>query len=183
MPEIYSKSDISTLVGRNIFFDANVLIYIFWPTGSNWQEKEYSSIFKSLIQQKNPLIIDNTIISEIYNRTFRLEFDKFAEREHRYVNPSEFKNFRNSVEGQQIDKDISTVLKDKILKNFGVLGKSYSKTDINKLLSGGSLDYSDRVIVDLCESNNAVLLTNDGDFFNSRIPLLTANKKMLNNKL
>ncbi|MCG6146129.1 hypothetical protein [Leptospira bandrabouensis] len=180
MPERYTKADIAKLVGRNIFFDANILIYIFWPTGSNWQEKEYSSMLSSLIRQKNPLIVDNTIISEIYNRTFRLEFDKVAEREHRYINPSEFKNFRNSLEGKQIDKDISTVLKDKILKNFDIVGKSYFKTDINKLLSGGSLDYSDRVIADLCESKSAILLTNDGDFIDSALPILTANKKLLN---
>ena len=183
MAERYVKTDIPKLAGKSIFFDANILIYIFWPIGSNWQEREYSSILSSLIRQKNPLIVDNTIISEIYNRAFRLEFDKFAEREHRYVNPSEFKSFRNSAEGQQIDKDISTVIKDKILKEFSVVGKSYSRIDIHNLLSNSLLDYSDRVIVNLCEINHAILLTNDSDFSSSNIPLLTANKKLFTKDL
>ncbi len=44
MAKFYDSSDIHSLDKRQIFFDANILLYIFWPTGSSW-EKQYSAIF------------------------------------------------------------------------------------------------------------------------------------------
>ncbi|MBE7446151.1 MAG: hypothetical protein HS132_13220 [Planctomycetia bacterium] len=53
MKKRYSSKDISLICNRQIFFDANVIIYIFWPTGQYSREQQYSSIFGQLIKQNN----------------------------------------------------------------------------------------------------------------------------------
>ena len=73
----YTLKDISTIRDRKVFFDANVLIYIFWPSGYYRREPGYSSAFGSLFRQKNELLVDFIVISEIVNHTHRLEYKKY----------------------------------------------------------------------------------------------------------
>lgn len=48
----YSIQNLSGLNDRKVFFDANVLIYIFWPSGAYFWEDKYSSVFSKLLRQK-----------------------------------------------------------------------------------------------------------------------------------
>ena len=72
----YSTHNISAVTDRKIFFDANVLLYIFWPSGSfNW-ENNYSTAYSILLRQGNELVVDFIVISEVINRAIRLEYEK-----------------------------------------------------------------------------------------------------------
>ena len=53
----YALQNITDLQNRKVFFDANVLIYIFWPTGSYRWETDYSSAFGSLLRTNNELVV------------------------------------------------------------------------------------------------------------------------------
>lgn len=173
MKKTFKLQDYNQLSNRIIFFDANVLIYLFWPTGEHYYEQNYARVFNNLLKQKNELYIDFLIISEIINRVLRIEHKK-------YNHTQNFKEFRNSEDGKETLNDIFLIVKNNILNCFKVIGKSFDKKDIDNFLILNELDFIDKATVTLCKENNMVLLTNDRDFKNSGIDILTGNPYILN---
>lgn len=170
----YSASSIPTLKDRSIFFDANSLIYIFWSTSPDSQEAiDYGSILNNLLKNKANLVINETVISEIINRVLRLEFYKSN------MPKDKFKEFRDSLEGQSVQEDIYTIIKNKILCNFQITNDSFSKEELDSILNVTMLDFNDKLIELLCKKNGMILLTHDHDFSSSDIDILTANTKLL----
>lgn len=169
----YRLQDIPLLQGRDIFVDANVLIYLFWPTGSYRLENAYAKAVSTLLKQKNRLCIDLFVISEVINSAIREEKKK--------AQPDlGFKEFRNSSEGVSALEDIHTIVRDGIFSQFSFLGKSFTKEEVNGFLIVDTLDFVDKCILAVCRENNCVLLTNDKDFKSSDIDILTANPNLLN---
>lgn len=170
----YKLQEVSLLSGKDIFFDANVLIYLFWPTGSYYYEQNYARVFKALLKQGNNLYVDFSIISEIVNRVLR--------EEHKKLQPGmKLKEFRDSPEGQQVLSDIYLIIKSNILSKFCVIGKAFDKKDIEKFLVVDELDFVDKATQYICKVNSFVLLTNDKDFRNCDFDILTGNPNILNN--
>ncbi|MDP4266299.1 MAG: PIN domain-containing protein [Bacteroidota bacterium] len=175
----YSTRDVTVINGRKVFFDANVLIYIFWPTGNyNW-EKYYSSTFGRLLRQENELFVDYMVISEIINRTHRSEFEKHLIANEIPQGVLKYKQYRDSEDGKNALKDINLIINDVILDKFSIIGKSFTKTDIQSFLTTDTLDFADKVINLLCKENSFILLTNDADFKNADIDILTSNPALL----
>lgn len=169
----YKLQDVADLKDRAVFLDANILIYLFWPTGQHHFEKNYARVFKSLLNQKNKMLVDFLIISEVINRVIRIE--------HQKINPNQkFKDFRNSQEGKEALNDIYLIVKNDILNRFDVVGKVFTKRDIEDKLMIDELDFVDKATVDLCKEYNLVLLTNDKDFKNAGLDILTGNPSILN---
>ncbi len=167
----YQLQNCNLLIDRSIFFDTNVLIYLFWPTNSRW-EKHYASTFKCLLKQRNKLFVDYLVISEVINTIIRLEYKNLK-------SSLTFKDFRDSEKGKEALTDIYTIVKASILTNFYVIGKSYSKQDILSFLIDDNLDFVDKAIANLCKENEFILLTNDKDFNNSDLDILTGNPSLL----
>lgn len=179
MPERYTKADIAKLAGRSFIFDANVLIYIFWPSSPSKERENYSSLIASLIVHKYPLYLDNMIISEFYNRCFRLEFETYQSGiSQPSRSQSEFKKFRNSALGKTTDEDISNIIINNLLKVFKVIGKSFDDAGIKKLFPFYPLDYTDRLLVELCREESLILVTHDADFRDSDISILSQNPNL-----
>ena len=169
----YRLQDVSQLNGRNIFFDANVLIYLFWPTGQHSFEQNYARVFRNLLRQGNNLFVDFLVTSEVINRILR--------NEHQRINPSQkFKDFRNSEDGKDALEDIYIIVKNDILARFKVVAKAFNSQEIESFLSVDDLDFVDKATVTLCEENNFVLLTNDKDFRDCGLDMLTGNPHILN---
>jgi predicted nucleic acid-binding protein len=164
----YKLHDVSQLQNRDIFVDANVLIYLFWPTGSYAWEQSYARVFRDLLRQKNSLFVDFSVISEIINRTLRIEHEKKQPC-------TKLKDFRNSLEGKNTLSDIYLIVKTNILSRFTVIGKAFGKQDIEQFLVVNDLDFVDKSILTICKENALVLLTNDRDFKNADIDILTGN--------
>jgi predicted nucleic acid-binding protein len=171
----YGFNNLSTLPLRPVFFDANILLYIFWPTGTPKWVSEYSTIFNRLIKQKNEMAVDVTVISEVINRSIRIEYDKYIAEKRIKKEDFPFKKYRDSQEGKDAITDIYSILNKKILPLFRVLGKAYTKSDIEGFLSADNLDFSDKLIVSLCKDNNCILMTNDRDYATSDIDILSSN--------
>ncbi len=168
----YRLQDVSQLNGRNIFFDANVLIYLFWPTGQHSFEQNYARVFRNLLRQGNNLFVDFLVTSEVINRILR--------NEHQRINPSQkLKDFRNSEDGKDALDDIYIIVKNDILARFNVVGKAFNSQEIESLLSVDELDFVDKATVTLCEENNFVLLTNDKDFRDCGLDMLTGNPHII----
>ncbi|MDR3328127.1 MAG: PIN domain-containing protein [Prevotellaceae bacterium] len=174
MKDRYEFSNIQYLTDRSIFVDANVLIYLFWSTGASW-EGNYASAFAQLLKQKNKLFVDFLVISEVVNRAFKTVYET-----HKSKNISlKYKQFRDSTDGRQTLSDIYSVVKNQVLSQFHITGKSFPKTEIQHFLSVDNLDFLDKGILKICQDNNFVLLTNDKDFKDADVDVLTCNPTIL----
>ena len=129
MSNIFKTTDIALLCGRNILFDTNVIIYLFWPTAFNFFERAYASLFSELLKQKNNIFVDFTIISETVNRIIRIEYEKYLQEKNLNKDALKFKDYRNGSEGREVLDDIYQVINNKILKRFSICGKFFNKTD------------------------------------------------------
>lgn len=178
MAKRYSSSDIHNLSQRSVFFDANVLLYIFWPTGSRW-ERQYSSIFRHLLHQKNRVVVDFLVISEVVNRAVKTEYNKYLQENNVTGNELRYKEFRDKTEGHEVLRDIFYVIDKNILSSFDVAGKVFSKSDITGFLNVDTLDFVDKGIEAICRDNNYVLLTNDRDYINSEVEILSSHPDLL----
>ena len=176
-------NDAGNIVNRNVMFDNCVLMYLFYPiaTEENRRQKKflsYSEIFKRLLLNKNTKIINLFTVSEFVNAALRYELKKYNIENQEY---KEFKEFRNSSEGIQKTNVVYDVVKTEILPEFELFTtKQYSKKEIENFLYQDRLDFNDKIIADLCKPLNCVLFTDDYDFSDVEIDILTANKKLLN---
>jgi predicted nucleic acid-binding protein len=188
MCTLYSlnKKNIDLLQDRHIFCDANVLIELFSkvsPEPSSLQRdtsKIYDVIFK---QRRKNLFVDFNVISEFINRTHRMQFQdwkRFEECKQGKANPEldYKKDFRNSRHGKNTLNDIYMKVKN-LLNHFQVAGKAFQGDDVEHFLQLDELDFVDKAIKSICQEKNMILFTNDIDFKNSGVDVLTANLKFL----
>lgn len=125
----YSASSIPSLKDRTFFFDANSLIYIFWPTSPDSRAAtDYGSILATLIKNNAILAVNEIVISEIINRILRIEFNKTK------LPKDKFKEYRDSTEGQSVQQDIYEIIKNRILNRFQIVNELLSKDDVATLL-------------------------------------------------
>lgn len=176
----YTLQNIPALQNRKVFFDANVLIYIFWPSGAYHWETFYSNAFGRLLRQQNELLVDFIVISEIVNRAHRLEYDKHLATNGISRSAQTYKQYRNSADGQTALSDIYLIVETNILTNFTVIGKSFTKAEIQSFLKLEALDFADKAILLTCQENSCILLTNDADYKACKIDILTSNPAILN---
>jgi predicted nucleic acid-binding protein len=169
----YKLTEVSLLRHKNIFVDANVLMYCFWGRSSSYWKQKYTKAINRLSRQESNLFIDFTVISEITNRRLRSE--------HQKLQPfSNYKNFRNSRDGKNASSDIFKIIKNDILPQVNLVGKIFDKQEIEKLLIVDDLDFVDKFIVEICKENSLILFTNDKDFRYADIDILTGNPNILN---
>lgn len=177
MPERIQIHEINKLVGRTVFFDANVYLYVFWPTGNNYHTVHYSRLYKNCIQHKIPIAIDFIVLSEVINRAFRIEYTKYLGKKSLSSEACYFKQYRDSSDGLQAQNDIYDIVK-KSLAPFIICGKEYSKEDVFSFMTVDKLDFNDKAIASLCLANGFVLATNDQDFSRQDLPIISANQKI-----
>jgi predicted nucleic acid-binding protein len=172
MATIYKLKDAPNLQNRNIFVDANVLIYCFWEAAVHGWEQSYARALSVLLHQNSALFVDFSVISEVVNRVLRIEHQKLRPL-------SKFKTFRDSDEGKNALSDIFLTIKQNILPKFNVISKSFDKEMVERLLVVDDLDFVDKSTVEICKENSLILLTNDKDFRNAEIDILTDNPNIL----
>lgn len=174
MKKVYRCKDIPNLKGRNIFFDANILLYLYFATPSmkNWPTK-YSAVFSKLVANGNRFIVDYNVLSEVINRELRLSYEPF-----RAVNQNlKYKHWRDSADGKNAEIRTYSLIKS-LFQHFSIDGKVYEFEDVNSMLSPSNLDFMDKAIINLCQAKGYVLLTNDKDFFGADLEILSENRNL-----
>lgn len=170
-------TDVAAVQGRQLFFDANVLFYLFGNGASRHWANAYNSIFRQCLSMKNELCVDVFVLSEFINRFLRSEHENYLKTNNLDKNTFNFKCFRSNSTGIQVAQDIELVVKGRILKHFEVIGKSFNKLDITSI-NLVNTDFNDELIVKTCEEHQCVLVTNDADFSSAKIDILSANHKL-----
>ena len=92
-----------------------------------------------------------------------------------------FKQFRKSQDFKPIAQDIAADIKQ-ILKHCVRIENGFETLPIDELLNEyalGNADFNDQVIATLCRNKGLILITDDGDFRNNEIQVVTANKRLL----
>jgi hypothetical protein len=120
------------------------------------------------------LAVDSNVISEVINVVMRREWGQLR-ASHPELGYDTFKSFRDSVDGAATQAEINRVIEEEIFPVVEVVERPYSKSDILKLLVIDHLDFVDRLLVLLCSDGDYVLLTNDGDFADSAIDIISNN--------
>lgn len=172
------SKDLSQTKDRVVFIDANILIYLYSDPRHHYAY-QYSKIFKTLLENKTELVTSIEVISEVVNRLLRIAFDVYKSENNTDVS---FKNFRNSEQGKEKQKEVYDLLRDVILKTIKLKNISLTNKDLIELLNSKysyCLDFTDKLIFNCCKSLNMILLTNDSDFSNCEIDIISTNPKIL----
>lgn len=97
----------------------------------------------------------------------KIEFEKAKELDEQL----KYKNFRNSEEGSEIEKDITNIVK-LLLAKFSLVMVDFDKNFVAKILDNETIDLCDKALVEICKQENMILFTNDKDFKNKNLNIL-----------
>lgn len=164
--------------GEALLLDANVWLYLF-PAPSGKQPAfaaNYSSAFKNMLIAKTNLAMDALVLSEYLNRYCRIEWSAL----HKTKYP-DFKKFRQSADYAPVGQGAAEFARN-ILKHCTRHDHPFSVSDVSQVLAdfeAGTCDFNDGLYVETCRKNGWKFVTNDGDFTNGGIDVLTSNPKLL----
>lgn len=179
MAKRYDLNSIHSLPGKPIFFDANILLYIFWPGYYASWAKFYEKAFNEILKSKRKMTVNFIVISEIINRAIRIEYENYLNKNGIQKEQLGYKKYRDSSDGKNVLQDIYNIVKNKILSNFNVIDKTFTKSDITSFLNVTPLDFSDKAIGSVCKDFDCILLTNDSDYSHLDIDILSSNPHIL----
>jgi len=162
-----------------VFLDTNVWMSIYGPIAHmDERSKIYSGILKEIKQNRSKIFVDVVIISEFINTFARMEFKRLCPNK----KPEEFKDFRRSSIFKPVSDEIAIIINN-ILNSASRLDTKFVDLDINATLNtfkAGNHDFNDMLIADTCRKNKLILITNDFDFRDENIRILTANRQLYN---
>lgn len=164
--------------GEQILVDTNIWLYLF-PAPANPHQPfalQYSTAFSKLISAQAQPVLDPIVLSEYLNRYCRIEWEGNFKAQYRT-----FKCFRQSPDFHAVASSAKTFAM-RILKFSQIHSVSPDELDLNQALTdfvSGQVDFNDALLVDLCKKQNLKLMTNDSDFQQGGIQVLTTNPRLL----
>ena len=172
-----NAADCHNLNGRYLF-DTNVWLAIQGPyiRPHDRRTSSYSALMKKVIEDGGCLIADPIVIMEFVNAFLKIEFNLIKGEN---GIPDKFKAFRQTQEYRDLASGVSDDLFH-LLQDCEVIGMDFSKErydEICKELSGGSLDFNDGLIAETCKREDLTLVTDDYDYANCDISIISANRR------
>lgn len=173
--------DLSTYLfssGEPLLLDANVWLFLF-PAPSGKPSSfagSYSTAFKNMLLAKVDLALDALVLSEYLNRYCRIEWDALHTTKHK-----NFKAFRQSPDYIPVGQG-AALYAHKIVKLCTLHDHPFSVSAVEQVLIDfecGDCDFNDGLFVESCRSHGWKFVTNDGDFVNGGIEVLTSNPRLL----
>lgn len=162
---------------EQLFLDTNIWLFVFGPQYQPTPEVEiYSSAFHRILDANCSIFIDVTVVSEFINAYSRMRWRQTGRSRYRV-----FKNFRNSRQFEPIAQEVADDI-TRVLSYCSFLNSRFNHTDMSNMIceyAEGGVDFNDQVIGNLCRARNLTLITDDQDFRNQGISVLTANNRLL----
>ncbi|HYE78605.1 MAG TPA: DUF5615 family PIN-like protein, partial [bacterium] len=130
-----------------------------------------------------PIYTDLLVLCEVTNRLVKRGWELQQAEAQRRRSPRRqgFKGFRRTPEGIAVAEDAAATVR-LILRQARWPEVGLGETEIGSAMAAfeqGGQDFNDQLIVQLCASNGLTLVTNDADFRDCGIPVLTANVHLL----
>jgi predicted nucleic acid-binding protein len=161
-----------------LLLDTNVWLYLY-PAPSDratGYAAGYSAAFKNMRAVGAHLIMDAMILSEYLNRYCRIEWNALHKRTY-----PDFKVFRKSVSFQSVGTGAATFAR-KMLTLCNRHDHPFATADVARVLTdfeSGANDFNDGLLAEACRYHKWKLVTNDGDFIEGGIDVLTTNSRLL----
>lgn len=159
-----------------LFFDANIWLLIvgtFTPPLDH-RVKTYSNALKRARDAGARIEIDAIVMGEFINRCLRDEYNLlYGIGEVR----SDFKSYRASATYAASVRAVSAAAQQ-ILTYCHPVEEAFAHCDLTALLTqfgAGQSDWSDELIIALCQARDLTLVTDDSDFLDSGLRILTRN--------
>jgi hypothetical protein len=159
-----------------LFFDANIWIFIFGPNAEpdNNSVKTYSNALNRARKAGSRIEIDLVVLSEFVNRCLRLDYNQL--RDYKIIR-DDFKTYRKTPE---YAASVAVVANNarKILSLCQLIESDFTHCDHNAILTrlgAAQSDLNDEFIVSLCQRRGLMLVTDDGDYLDSELTILTRN--------
>ncbi len=165
-----------------LLLDANIWLSVYAPRRpGDWRTAVYSRALSDILLAQSRIYIDVLIVSEFINTyariKFYIQFPDPSSRPH-------FKRFRQSADFKPIARTIAADVR-RILQHCNRVESGFDILNIVDLVDeygkGGS-DFNDQVLAELCKSKGLTLVTDDSDFVNTGLTIVTANKRLLSKK-
>lgn len=171
------------LKGSRVVFDTNIWLLIFDFNAHSVPHKMeiYSDAYGTLLKNGNTIVVNDYILGEFCNRCTRIEYDverSASEQPDKFPSYKEYrktKEFRNSMEAAR-DTCLNIVDDHEFIS---IDGDHYNIREVLDRFCGGEMDFSDIILTDFCRKEDLYLMTDDRDFANSGIKLITANRRLI----
>jgi len=159
---------------NSVFFDANIWIMLKHTHSQQGKKrvKKCSTFYKSLLENKKTIYINEIILSEVANSIARIEFYKFnVVNQNKYT---KFKDYRESDDYPPVAKKISIILEN-IMKSCTILDYTFTKNTMQQIIEKFKInaDFNDLLTEFICKNNNIPVLTNDKDFKQASCDVIT----------
>ena len=149
-------------------FDTNIWLYLFPPTPSFGGHKwvvSYSKTFKKIRQNRVPIVLDVSVLSEYLNQYARIEWEAYKKTQ---GSCGSFKMFRSSRYFAPVAR-IAAFSVSKIIAQCEPMLLPTIKTefDITHILddyASVKCDFTDSILAENCRIFGYKLVTNDADF-------------------
>jgi predicted nucleic acid-binding protein len=161
-----------------LLVDTNVWYYLYGPQSKpDYKVATYSGGLRRILAARSKIYVDVLVVSEFINR-----FARFWYHLRPASDPTlDFKAFRKSNEFVPIAAEIANATR-RIMQQCERVGSGFEQLDITLLIQdfeSRCCDFNDQVIAQLCSSKGLKLVTDDADFRDFDITILTANQKLL----
>ena len=155
--------------------DTNIWLLVYVPQKpGDSRVAVYSNALRNILAAQSRIYIDVLIASEFITQYARLK--------HQLIAPKvKFKDFRKSQDFKPVAHDIAADFK-RVLKHCTRIEDSFESLAIDALINEyavGESDFNDQILTTLCKSRDLKLVTDDADFKDCGIPVVTANKCLL----
>lgn len=159
----------------HLLLDTSVWLLIYGPqVPGESRVALYSGALKRMLEAKSRLYVDVVILSEFINTNARMKMRLVAPR-------LSFKDFRRTAAFQTVANDVVADTKQ-MMKQCAWVTNDLELPAVDGLLDEyalGKSDFNDQIISILCRQKGMKLVTDDSDFKDLGIPILTANSQLL----
>jgi predicted nucleic acid-binding protein len=158
-----------------LMLDTNIWLLIYGPQSPiDPRTALYSAALRRILEAQSRIYIDLVVIAEFINTYARMKQRLIAPRQ-------SFKDFRRSADFQAVAQDIVADAKS-LTKQCAWAASDLELAVVDSLLDTyelGQSDFNDQIIAASCAQQGLTLITDDSDFKDFHVAIITANQKLL----
>ncbi len=163
-----------------LLLDANIWFFVYGPRSpGNRKTAVYSGALARILASKSRIYMDVLILSEFINRYARLKYHiQYPDAKKR----PDFKQFRKGAAFKPIAQGIADDVR-RILRHCTRIESGFDALYMDALIDEygkGNSDFNDQVLTGLCKSKGVKLITDDSDFMDRDLTVITASRHLLN---
>lgn len=181
--KILATEQIKEIGDCKVFLDTNIWLLLEGVNGftASRKQQRYERAYSYLMNNGNTLITNEYVLSEICNRSVKLAYElakKSSGLGDKFMRYKEFRGTDKFGTALEVARDTClNILSD--CEFCSCNDKHYSIETVLHDFARGKMDFSDILITSHCASEKYALMTDDGDYADCAINIVTANRRLL----